>query len=52
MAKAGSLTSAEAQSCCQAGAAELRPLFKRLLADGHATVTGRTRGTIYHIRKD
>ncbi|MFW5859925.1 MAG: hypothetical protein ACOCYP_07850 [Planctomycetota bacterium] len=49
LAKAGSLTSAEAQTACDATATELRPQFKRLLAEGHATVTGKTRGTTYHI---
>lgn len=49
LAKAGSLTSAEAQVACKASAAELRPLFKRLVAEGHATVSGKTRGTTYHL---
>jgi uncharacterized Zn finger protein len=44
----GSFTSAEAQAALRLDAATLRPLLKQLVADGHATVTGKTRGTIYH----
>lgn len=48
LAERGSFTSAEAQTSLRLDAAILRPLLKRLVADGHATVTGRTRGTTYH----
>jgi uncharacterized Zn finger protein len=44
----GTLTSAEAQASLHLDAATLRPLLKQLVADGHATVTGKTRGTTYH----
>lgn len=48
LAKAGSLTNTEAQLLLNRDAAQLRPLFKRLVAEGHASVSGRTRGTTYH----
>ncbi len=46
--KHGTLTNAAAQDALGVEAATLRPLFKQLIAGGHATVSGRTRGTIYH----
>lgn len=46
--KRGELTNAAAQEALGVDAATLRPLFQRLVAEGHATVTGRTRGTTYH----
>lgn len=52
LVKAGRLTSAEAQRALQMSAAELRPLFQRLVIEGKATVTGKTRGTTYHIQND
>ncbi|MDA3961715.1 MAG: SWIM zinc finger family protein [Planctomycetota bacterium] len=52
LAKAGSLTSAEAQRILHLSAAELRPLFKRLIVEEKATVSGKARGTTYHIRRD
>lgn len=52
LAKAGSLTSTEAQLALNKTAAELRPIFKRLVAENVATMSGRARGTRYHIRND
>lgn len=46
--KNGSLNSTSAQSALKQPATILRPLFERLLTDGHATVTGKTRGKTYH----
>jgi len=52
LAKAGRLTSAEAQGILHLSAAELRPLFKRLVAEGKVTITGKARGTTYHMQSD
>jgi uncharacterized Zn finger protein len=49
--KTGSVNSTSAQTALKQPAAILRPLFERLLTDGHATVTGKTRGKTYHIVK-
>lgn len=46
--KRGELTNAAAQEALNTDAASLRPLFKQLITEGHATITGRTRGTTYH----
>lgn len=46
--KHGTLTNAAAQEALGAETAILRPLFKQLITEGHATVSGRTRGTTYH----
>jgi adenine-specific DNA-methyltransferase len=43
-----SLSSAQAQALTKLSAAELRPMFKGLLASGRAYTTGKRRGTVYH----
>jgi len=45
----GALSSRQAQALTGLSASQLRPLFRALVADGAAIVSGQRRGTVYHL---
>lgn len=47
LADQGSLSSADAQAATDSDAEGVRPLLQRLVAEGHARITGQKRGTRY-----